>query len=221
MKILLVEDDPRLGDAVREALSDAHHVVEWVASIEAVRTRLAMDRYELCVLDLGLPDAQGYESVVAVRRLQASLPILVISAIDDIGERIRALDAGADDYLVKPFDLAELLARVRAALRRPAGLSESRLTVGSVDVDLAACVVRVNGEEVKLRRREYQILLALLTRRGHVLSRQQLEDAVSSGESSVESNAVEVVIHHLRRKLGENFIETVRGIGYVIRDAAA
>jgi two-component system response regulator QseB len=217
MKILLVEDDASLGESVRAALAKAHHIVDWVDSIAMATVRVAMDTFELLVLDLGLPDAEGFGAVVAMRKVAPKVPIIVISANDEISDRIRALDAGADDYLVKPFDLEELLARVRAAMRRPAAIAESKLLVRGLEVDLAGCTVSLNGEEVPLRRREYQILVALLMRRGRVTSRQQLEEAVSTYDQSVESNAVEVVIHHLRKKLGEGIIETVRGLGYIIR----
>lgn len=218
MKILLVEDDPALGESVRAALSRAHHVVEWVEALQIARARLQVDSFQLVVLDLGLPDADGFQAVIAMRQTDARVPIVVISANDEIGDRIQALDAGADDFLVKPFDLEELLARVRAAMRRPAGIAESHIVHGALDVDLAACSVRLGGEEIKLRRREYQILVALLMRRDRVTTRQQLEETVSTWDQTVESNAVEVVIHHLRKKLGDGIIETVRGLGYVIRN---
>jgi DNA-binding response OmpR family regulator len=221
MKVLLVEDDAMLGESTRVALEGAHYVVEWVDSLGAARARLDAEGYALALLDLGLPDASGWRVVAALRETQAHLPVVVISANDDIGERIRALDAGADDFMVKPFDFAELMARARAAMRRRAGEARSRLRAGAVELDLAACQVFVDRKHVALRRREYQVLVALLMRRGRVVSRANLEEAVTTWDRGMESNAIEVAIHHLRRKLGDGIIETVRGIGYVIRNGDA
>jgi DNA-binding response OmpR family regulator len=217
MKILLVEDDIHLGESISAALEAAAHVVDWVGNRRQAENVLAGGSYRAVLLDIGLPDGNGLKVVADMRRLTPDTPILVISARDEIRDRVVALDAGADDFLVKPFDLRELLARTRVATRRRPAARGSRIELGLLLIDLSAHQVLIDGRVVQLRTREYQILVTLATRLNQVVSRRELEEAVSPRDQSVESNTIEVFIHHLRRKLGNKLIETVRGAGYVIR----
>lgn len=217
MKILLVEDDPLLGSSLQSVLEEQRHVVEWVDRFAAARSALDTGVYQLLVLDLGLPDGDGRDLIRSLRKSGNQQPILVLSARGEIRDRVAALDLGADDYLVKPFDLDELLARVRATARRPHGVLSAKIAIGGIEIDLAACRVWRSGELVSLRPREFQILATLVERRNRVVSRGELEELLTTREQGVESNTVEVFVHHLRRKLGTELIETVRGTGYVIR----
>ena len=217
MKILLVEDDALLGSSLQSVLEEHRHVVEWVDRGALARTALATGVYQLVILDLGLPDGDGRDVIRWMRRNDHQQPVLVLSARGEIRDRVAALDLGADDYLTKPFDLDELLARVRATGRRPHGVLSSRITIGDVEIDLAACRVWRAGEIVALRPREFQILATLVERRNRVVTRGDLEELMSTRDQSVESNTVEVFVHHLRKKLGSSLIETVRGTGYVVR----
>ena len=217
MRLLLIEDDPLLGEAVRAALRQAGYAVDWVQDGHSGRTALRGHGYEALLLDLGLPDGDGMQLIAELRDAGESLPILVLSARDLIRDRVHGLDLGADDYLVKPFDLDELVARIRVAVRRRAGRPQPGITIGELCIDPVGRSVQLDGRAVALSSREYDVLLALAEGRGRVQSREQLEEALYGWGEEVESNALEVHVHHLRRKLGAGVIETVRGAGYVIR----
>lgn len=216
MRILLAEDDALLGDGLRAGLRQRGFQVDWVRSGEVAERELRGQPYEAAVLDLGLPQMDGMEVLAAVRRAGICLPVLVLTARDAIPDRIRGLDAGADDYVIKPVDLEELAARLRALVRRAHGKTQQRLLAGDVVLDAAARVVRKAGVAVPLSGREFDLLHAFLLDAGRVLTRDQLEQRLYSWGQEVDSNAVEVHIHNLRRKLGHSLIQTVRGVGYIL-----
>lgn len=216
MRILLAEDDPQLGDGLRAGLRQRGFLVDWVRDGEAAERELRSAAYEAAVLDLGLPRMDGLEVLASVRRARVTVPVLVLTARDGVPDRIRGLDSGADDYVVKPVDLDELAARLRALVRRAHGQPQEGLSVQNVTLDPAARAVRLDGEAVTLSAREFDVLHALMLNVGRVLSREQIEQHVYSWGQEVESNAIEVHIHHLRRKLGSGFIQTVRGVGYLV-----
>jgi DNA-binding response OmpR family regulator len=216
MRILLVEDDPMIGEAVRDGLKLEGYTVDWVRDGKAAETALATEEFAMALLDLGLPRKDGLEVLRSLRARKESIPVLVITARDTVKDRIAGLDSGADDYLVKPFDLDELAARVRALLRRSAGRPEPIVEHGVLTINPATREVAVNGTPVSLSAREYAVVAALTERPGIVLSRSQLEDRLYGWGEEVGSNAVEVHIHNLRRKLGEDVIRNVRGVGYTI-----
>lgn len=222
MRILLAEDDTLLGDGLRAGLRLAGFQVDWVRDGLAAERELRAQAYAAAVLDLGLPGMDGMDVLASVRRAGVTLPVLVLTARDAVPDRIRGLDTGADDYVVKPVDLDELAARLRALVRRAAGQPQELLQSGSLQLDPAARTVQRDGEPVLLSTREFDLLQALMLNAGRVLSREQLEQHLYSWGREVESNAVEVHIHHLRKKLGADCIQTVRGVGYLLpRPAAA
>lgn len=214
MRILLIEDDPLLGDAVRTWLTHENYTVDWVQSGEDAEATLRTQEYSAVLLDLGLPQLSGTELLTTLRRRRETVPVLVITARDQVADRIGTLDLGADDYLVKPFDLDELAARIRAVLRRKSGQADSLLRFRNIELDPARHTVTVSGNPVELSRHEYALLAVLMRQPGVVLSRARLEDSLYGWGEEVGSNAVEVHIHHLRRKLGVDAIHTVRGVGY-------
>ena len=216
MRILLAEDDPLLGDGLRAGLRQLGFQVDWVRDGAAAERELRAQPYAAAVLDLGLPLKDGLDVLAAVRSAGVSLPVLVLTARDAVPERVRGLDRGADDYVVKPVDLHELAARLRALVRRAHGQPQESLAVRDVVLDPAARTVRQAGAPVPLSTREFDLLHALMLNAGRVLSREQLEQHLYSWGREVESNAVEVHIHHLRRKLGGALIRTVRGVGYML-----
>lgn len=216
MRILLAEDDALLGDGLRAGLRQLGFLVDWVRDGEAAERELCTGAYAAAVLDLGLPLKDGMQALAAVRRAGITLPVLVLTARDAIPDRIRGLDVGADDYVVKPVDLHELAARLRALVRRAHGQPQERLCVQDVTLDPAARAVTQGGVAVALSAREFDLLHALMLNAGRVLSREQIEQHLYSWGQEVESNAVEVHVHHLRRKLGPALIETVRGVGYTL-----
>ena len=216
MRILLAEDDELLGVGLRAGLQQQGFEVDWVRDGQAaLRELLALD-YEAAVLDLGLPRLDGMEVLATLREQGRSLPVLVLTARDAVQSRIAGLDTGADDYVVKPVDLNELAARLRALVRRAHGLQQTVLQAGQVQLDPVGHVVTLAGQPVDLAQREYALLHALMRNPGRILSREQLEAQIYSWGSEVASNAVEVHVSHLRRKLGANLIDTVRGLGYRI-----
>lgn len=217
MRLLLIEDDQMLAEAVRTGLHLASYVVDWVQNIDDGRTALRACEYDSLLLDLGLPDGDGMGLIAELRDSHRSLPILVLSARDRITDRVRALDLGADDYLIKPFDLDELTARLRVAARRRTGRSAPGIDIGALHLDPVGRQARLEGQQITLSGREYGVLLTLAENRGRVQTRERLEEALYGWGEELESNAVEVYIHRLRRKLGSALIETVRGLGYVIR----
>ncbi len=221
MRVLLVEDDQMLGSAVVQALHDASYAVDWVSDGVKASSVLERHDFELILLDLGLPNRDGLH---VLRRLRASgdaTPVLVITARDTVDERIEGLDIGADDYLGKPFAVGELLARLRALMRRNAGAATSMLTNGVVTLELASKLAFVEGIERSLSNREFALLQALMLRPGAVLSRSQLEQTIYGWGEEVESNAVDVIIHGLRRKLGSDRIRNVRGLGWMVERSGA
>ena len=217
MRILLVEDDPLLGDGLRAGLRQQGFLVDWVRDGMAAERELSANAHAAAVLDLGLPLKDGIDVLAAVRRAGATLPVLVLTARDAVADRVRGLNLGADDYVTKPVDLEELGARLRALVRRAHGQPQELLAVRDVRLDPAARRVMRGGTEVLLAAREFDLLQALMLNAGRVMSREQLEQHLYSWGQEVESNAVEVHVHHLRRKLGAPLIETVRGVGYVLR----
>jgi two-component system response regulator QseB len=214
MRLLLAEDDAMIGEAVQAGLRRQGFAVDWVRDGAAAEEALRLTPYDLCVLDLGLPRREGLEVLETLRRRGADLPVLIVTARDAVEQRVAGLDAGADDYLVKPFDLGELSARIRALLRRRAGRASARLEHAGIALDTATRAVTRDGREVALTPREYALLEALLEHPGRILSRAQLEERLYGWGEEVESNVVEVHVHLLRRKLGADFIRTVRGVGY-------
>jgi DNA-binding response OmpR family regulator len=216
MRLLLVEDDNMIGEAVRTGLRQEGFTVDWVREAEAGEAALRTEPYALLLLDLGLPRKSGLDWLRELRRRGDPTPVLVITARDAVADRIAGLDGGADDYMVKPFDLEELAARVRAVLRRHAGRAEPLLQHGDLTLDPATRQATLKGQPVTLSAREYALLAALLERPGAILSRAQLEQRLYGWGEEVESNAVEVHIHHLRRKLGNDAIRNVRGLGYTL-----
>lgn len=223
MRILLVEDDHMLGTATREALRDATHAVDWVLDGASALTAAQGGEYELMLLDLGLPKRDGLSVLQALRQSGSSLPILILTARDALEDRVRGLDLGADDYLVKPFESAELLARIRAVARRQGGQAQPVLSNGVMELDPVTREVRFQGQTQRLTAREYALLHALLLRPGAILSRSELEDRIYGWNEEVESNAVEFLIHSLRKKLAPDVIKNVRGVGWLAPrgDAAA
>ncbi len=219
MRILLAEDDPLLGDGLRARLRQLGFLVDWVKDGDAAERELRSEIYAAAILDLGLPLKDGMAVLEAIRRSGIALPVLILTARDGIPDRIQGLDIGADDYVVKPVDLDELAARLRALIRRSHGQATVRLTVADVQLDPTAHVVEKGGASVAMSSREFDVLHALMLNAGRVLSREQLEWNVYGWGQEVESNAVEVHVHHLRRKLGSKFIQTIRGVGYTIRGA--
>jgi two-component system OmpR family response regulator/two-component system response regulator QseB len=217
MRILLVEDDSLLGDGLRAGLRQLGFQVDWVRDGEAAERELRTGSYAAAVLDLGLPRKDGLDVLASVRRAGVSTPVLVLTARDAVPERIRGLDAGADDYVVKPVDLDELAARLRALVRRAHGQPLECLSAQDVVLDPAARSVRQAGEPVTLSTREFDLLQAFMLSANRVLSREQLEQQLYSWGQEVESNAIEVHIHNLRRKLGSTLIHTVRGVGYMLQ----
>ncbi|HET9207708.1 MAG TPA: winged helix-turn-helix domain-containing protein [Burkholderiaceae bacterium] len=220
MRILLAEDDALLGDGLRAGLRQRGFQVDWVRDGVAAERELRAEPYAAAVLDLGLPLRDGLDVLAAVRRVGITLPVLVLTARDAVPDRVRGLDVGADDYVVKPVDLDELAARLRALVRRAHGQPGERLTASDVELDPAARTVTRCGTGVALSAREFDLLHVLMLNAGRVLSREQLEQHLYSWGREVDSNAIEVHVHHLRRKLGPGVIDTVRGVGYVLARAA-
>jgi two-component system OmpR family response regulator/two-component system response regulator QseB len=216
MRILLAEDDALLGDGLRAGLRQAGFLVDWVRDGQAAERELRAQPYAAAVLDLGLPLKDGMDVLSSVRRAGVTLPILVLTARDGVPDRVRGLDSGADDYVVKPVDLHELAARLRALVRRAHGQPQETLQVQDLVLDPAARSVLRAGQPVLLSTREFDLLQALVLNAGRVLSREQLEQHLYSWGQEVESNTVEVHVHHLRRKLGAGLIQTVRGVGYLV-----
>ncbi|MDF8360579.1 response regulator transcription factor [Achromobacter anxifer] len=217
MRVMLVEDDPMIGEAIEGALKDASYATDWVRNGQDALTALDGQRYDLVLLDLGLPGKDGFEVLASIRDRDNPVPLLIITARDELDDRLRGLDGGADDYVSKPFQMAELLARMRAVLRRKGGTGAPLLGNGIVSLDPATKAASVQGAAaVQLSNREFALLHALLLRPGAILSRADLEDRIYGWGEEVESNAVEFLIHALRRKLGSAIIKNVRGVGWMV-----
>jgi two-component system, OmpR family, response regulator QseB len=217
MRLLLVEDDPMIGEAIRAGLKREGFTVDWVREARAAEAVLRTEPFEVLLLDLGLPGRDGLALLKSERGRGLALPVLILTARDAVSDRVAGLDAGADDYLIKPFDLDELAARIRALLRRRSGRGAPGIEHLGVSLDPATHQVRREGVEVALSPREFTLLQLLMERPGTILSRAQLEERLYGWGEEVESNAIEVHIHGLRKKLGSDFILNVRGVGYRVR----
>ena len=216
MRLLLVEDDPMIGEAVQDLLRAEHYAVDWARDGDAADTALRTQTYDLVLLDIGLPRRDGLTVLRDLRTRKDRTPVVVATARDAVAQRIEGLDAGADDYVLKPYDLDELLARIRALLRRAAGRAEPVYEHKGVSINPATREATVQGVPVVLSAREWAVLEPLIARPGMVLSRQQLEDKLYGWGDEVSSNAVEVYVHGLRKKLGAEVLLNVRGVGYLV-----
>ncbi|MFO1211206.1 MAG: response regulator transcription factor [Paenacidovorax caeni] len=216
MRLLLVEDDPMIGEAVRDLLRAEGYAVDWANDGDMADAALATQAYDLVLLDLGLPRRDGLAVLRDLRARKDRTPVLIATARDGVAQRVQGLDAGADDYVLKPYDLEELLARIRALLRRAAGRAEPVYEHQGISVTPATREVLVQGRPVSLSAREWAVLEALIARPGTVLSRQQLEDKLYGWGGEISSNAVEVYVHGLRKKLGAHLVLNVRGLGYMV-----
>ncbi len=216
MRLLLVEDDTMIGESVLDLLREDGYAVDWVKDGEMAETALRTGSYDLVLLDLGLPRKGGLDVLAGLRARRDRVPVLIATARDSVKQRIEGLDAGADDYVLKPYDLDELLARIRALLRRASGRAEPIYEHKGVSINPATREVNVDGQPVVLSAREWAVLEPLIARPGMVLSRAQLEEKLYSWRNEVSSNAVEVYIHGLRKKLGADLIQNVRGVGYMV-----
>jgi two-component system, OmpR family, response regulator len=214
MRVLLVEDDTILGAAVRDQIRADGHSVDWVTRLDAADDHLAIASYDLILLDLMLPDGRGIPFLRGLRARGDVSPVIILTALDQISDRIEGLNAGADDYMVKPFDLSELSARLKAVARRYSGNPNPLITIGDLAIDLAARRVTRAGKPVALTAREWVLFEAFVQRPGQLMSKAQLEERLYAFDDEVESNTIEVHISRLRKKLGHEVIETVRGIGY-------
>jgi two-component system, OmpR family, response regulator len=216
MRVLLIEDDRMVGNAVEQALKDAAYAVDWVTDGEIAIQAARSEAYELALLDLGLPKADGREVLRRLRSLGRKLPVIIVTARDGVDDRIEGLDLGADDYLIKPFEIRELLARMRAVLRREGSGSPALLSNGRLALDPATREASFAGERAQLTAREFALLQALLARPGTILSRSEMERQIYGWNEEVESNAIEFLIHTIRRKLGTTVIRNVRGVGWMV-----
>jgi len=216
--MLLVEDDKMLGAGVQTSLKKEGYAVDWVEDGDSALKFIGTSDYDLLILDLGLPDMDGIQVLSKVRSIGHVIPVLILTARDSIDDRVRGLDVGADDYMVKPFDLDELLARIRALSRRKTGRAEPEVSHGDVTLYPDAMKVEWKGEQVELTRREFMLLQELLANAGRVLTREQLERSMYDWTDDVGSNAIEVSVHRLRKKFYPGLIKTVRGIGYVVEN---
>mgnify|MGYP001591011079 CR=1 FL=1 len=216
MRILLVEDDHLLGDATQIGLINDGYTVDWFQDGVQAEAALKSSEFDGVVLDLGLPGKDGLSVLKSMRSKNNATPVIILTARDSIDDRVKGLDAGADDYLVKPFDLDELSARLRALVRRSMGRVDPIITIGSVSLNPASHEVLLNNTIVDLSQREFSLLQLLMENSGRVLSRSSLEEHIYGWNEDIESNALEVHIHHLRKKLGNAFIQTIRGVGYII-----
>lgn len=216
MRVLLIEDDPMIGDAVMQALRDATYAVDWARDGEAGLALFANQQYEMVLVDLGLPKMDGYAVLTRLRQKDAQVPILVVTARDGLDDIEKGLDLGADDYVCKPFEFRELLARMRAVTRRKAGSATPILSNGEIDLDPASREVSYRGQSLRMTSREFSLLQALLQRPGAILSRSDLEERIYNWDQEIDSNAVEFLIHSIRKKLGSDIIRNVRGLGWMV-----
>jgi two-component system response regulator QseB len=217
MRLLLIEDEIMLAEGVAEALKMNGYNVEWLTRGDEAEQALLMNTFDVCVLDIKLPGKDGLSVLRTIRQKGIEVPVLLLTACDQVDDRVKGLDAGADDYLTKPFDLSELYARLRALVRRASGRAEPVLKHRDIELDPSSHEVRQNGEPLNFSRREYAVLYCLLQNAGKVMSKEQLEEKLYGWNEDVSSNALEVHIHHLRRKLGSDLIKTIRGVGYMVK----
>lgn len=216
MRVLLVEDDPLLGDGVQKSLGHLGFTVDWLRDGKQAEHALASEEYAAVVLDLGLPQRDGFTLLHTAREGGLRTPVLILTARDTTPDKLKGFSLGADDYVVKPVDMEELAARLHALIRRSGGHATARLRIGAIEIDPAAHQAWREGEPVELSAREFAILVQLMQNAGRVLTRAQLEESLYGWGDSVESNTIEVFVHHLRKKLGADFIRTLRGIGYSV-----
>ncbi len=219
MRVLLIEDDTVLGAGVRDQIKAEGHSVDWVSRLDEASDHLAAASYDLVLLDLMLPDGRGLSFLRQMRKRGDVTPVIILTALDQISDRIEGLNAGADDYMVKPFDLSELSARLAAVARRYSGNPNPLITIGDLEVDLAAKAVRRQGKLLALTAREWVLFEGFVQHPGQILSKAQLEERLYAFDSEIESNTIEVHISRLRKKLGREKIETVRGMGYRLGEA--
>ncbi len=217
MRILLVEDAEGLGEVIQDQITDEGHAIDWVQTISHAETSINTTHYDLILLDLMLPDGSGIDLLKKIRKSGKTTPVIILTARDQISDRIKGLNAGADDYLVKPFDLSELSARIAAVSRRYAGNPNPILQIGALEVDLTKHLISRAGVSINLTAREWALFEALIQRPGTLLSKAQLEDRLYAFGKEIESNTIEVYISRLRKKLGRDQLETVRGLGYRLR----
>ena len=215
MRLLLVEDDELLGDALKTGLTQFGYIVDWVKDGETARAVLRLESFELVILDLGLPKLSGLKMLQSVRQVGDRMPVIILTARESIEDRVQGIDMGADDYMIKPFDLNELSARVRALIRRSQGRADTVIQYKNITLDPAAHTVMLDDQIINVPRREFALLQKLLENSGQALSRDQLMQSIYGWDEDVDSNALEVHIHNLRKKLNANFIRTIRGIGYM------
>jgi two-component system, OmpR family, response regulator len=218
MRVLVIEDDALLGDAIQAGLKQSGYAVDWMRDGVSADHALGSESYAAVVLDLGLPRMPGLEVLRRMRGRKVAIPVLILTAMDAVEDRIKGLDAGADDYLVKPFDMGELVARLRALIRRASGKPEPSLHAAGVTLEPAAHRVFFEDKVIELSAKEFAVLHTLMLNAGRVLSRTQIEEQLYAWGEEAESNAIEVYIHHLRRKLFPGLIETIRGVGYLMHD---
>ncbi|WP_232476998.1 response regulator [Roseomonas sp. KE0001] len=216
LRVLLIEDDHVLGAAIRDHIASHGHGVDWMRRIDDACLALTSVDYELILLDLALPDGRGLDLLRKLRAEQNPVPVIITTAQDQVAVRIEGLNSGADDYLIKPFDLSEMTARITAVARRYAGNPNPVLRIGAVSIDLARKLIVVSGEEVALTAREWAVLKRLVRDRRAIVTRSEIEDSLYEFGAEIESNAVEVYISRLRKKLGRDFMTTIRGLGYRI-----
>jgi len=216
MRLLLAEDDIMLGQGLTKALAAAGYVVSWMQDGEAAELAALYQPFDVVILDLNLPKQPGLEVLRTLRARKIDLPVLILTAQDALDARVQGLDLGADDYIAKPFDLDELLARLRAIIRRRQGRADNRLQAGDIEYDTASLQVTKGGVPLLLQPKELKLLALLLQNRGQPVSKQQIESSIYGDEESFESNTVEVLVYSLRKKLGQDFIKTLRGIGYMV-----
>ncbi|KAA0914080.1 response regulator [Psychrobacter sp. ANT_WB68] len=219
MRVLLVEDDLMIGESLTEALQDEAYTVDWVKDGRQAILTLKVQPYDIILLDLGLPEIDGMGVLTAIRDTKIDTPVLIITARDDVKDRIAGLDSGADDYVVKPFELGEIFARMRVLIRRAQGKSDNQLSVGNLNLDTAHKRVLIDNAPVDLTAKEYMLLTTFMLAPEKVMSKTELEDSLYGWGDEVESNAIEFLIHNLRKKVGQNRIKNVRGLGWYISNS--
>lgn len=217
MRILLVEDDELLGDGLQIGLIQDGNAVDWVKDGAVADSVLATEKFDVVILDIGLPKKSGLDVLKTLRQNGNTTPVLILTARDSIEDRVKGLDLGADDYLTKPFDLEEVMARLRALSRRSVGRASPTIKYRNIELDPAAHSVKVDDEPIKLSRREFALLHTLLSSPGKVISRNQMIESLYGWDEEIDSNALEVHIHHLRKKFGNDLIKTIRGVGYIVQ----
>lgn len=217
MRILIVEDDQLLGDGIQAGLMQEGYTVDWVTDGMMAKDAIIDSTFDAVILDLGLPKLSGLEVLTAIRKKKITVPVLILTANDGMSERIEGLDLGADDYMTKPFDFSEVSARLRALLRRSAGRASPTIQYGDIVIDPASHEVCLKGQPIKLSRREFALLETLIESAGRVISREQMVDVLYGWHDEIDSNALEVHIHNLRKKFGTKLIKTIRGVGYIVQ----